>query len=370
MTAPTRAPAAPVPPVQDFAYQSLPGRVVFGAGSSARTGAEVQALGCSRALVLSTPNQADQAETLRDQLGELAAGTFTGAAMHTPVEVTGEAIARLRSVGADCTVAIGGGSTIGLGKAIAARTGVPQVVLPTTYAGSEVTPVLGQTEDGRKTTHRSLDVLPETVIYDVDLTLSLPPSLSASSGLNSMAHAVEALWAQEANPITSLMAGEALRALAGALPRIMEVPHDRPARSSALYGAWLSGTCLAAVGMALHHKLCHVLGGTFGLPHAETHAVVLPHVVAFNAPAAGAAVESVAAALGVRDAAPGLRDLVLGLGLPGSLRELGMPEDGIEIAADRAVQDPYWNPRPVTRASVETLLADAWNGAAPRSWPI
>ncbi len=188
-----------------------------------------------------------------------------------------------------------------MGKAIALRTDLPQIVVPTTYAGSEMTPILGQTTAGRKTTLRSLAVLPEVVLYDVDLTLSLPPALSATSGLNAIAHAVEGLWAHDGNPIISLMAEEGIRALAAALPRIVDDPTDVAARSDAQYGAWLCATVLAGAGMALHHKLCHTLGGSFNLPHAETHAVILPHATHYNSAAAPEAMQRLCRALGVRD---------------------------------------------------------------------
>ena len=199
-------------------------------------------------------------------------------------------------------MAIGGGSTTGLGKAIALRTDLPQIVLPTSYAGSEMTPVVGQTSGGIKTTQSSPKILPEIVIYDVDLTMTMPPKLSATSGINAIAHAVEALYARDRNPVISLMAQEGIRTLAQALPKICAQPDDRAARTDALYGAWLSGICLGAVGMALHHKLCHTLGGSFNLPHAETHTVILPHALAYNAPAAPDAMARIATALGVRDA--------------------------------------------------------------------
>ena len=351
--------------MREFVYETMPGRVVFGSGTIGRVGEEVERLGCGRVLVLATPGQMEQAEALRERLGRQAVGVFGEAQMHTPVETTAQAVEVARGLGADCTVAIGGGSTIGLGKAVSLRAGLPQVVLPTTYAGSEVTPVLGETRNGRKITVRDPAVLPRTVIYDVDLTLTLRASLTATSGLNAMAHAVEALWAKDANPITSLLAGQAVRAFATALPRLACAPDDREARAVALYGTWLAGTCLATVGMALHHKLCHVLGGAFDLPHSETHAVVLPHVVAFNAPAAPSAVDAIAAALGTSDATTGFIDLRQRLGVPGSLRELGMPESGIERAADLATTDAYWNPRPITRDEAHELIAGAWAGTPP-----
>jgi alcohol dehydrogenase class IV len=352
-----------------FLYSALPARVVFGSGTLSQVRGEVERLAIERALVLTTPSQVAHGRAVVDQLGARAVGVFAGAAMHTPVEVTATALARLRELGADGVIAIGGGSTIGLGKALAARTGVPQLAIPTTYAGSEMTPILGETEAGIKTTRRTLDVLPETVIYDIELTLDLPAALSATSGINAIAHAAEALYAADANPIHSLLAEQGIAALARALPAIAIDPRDRIARGDALYGAWLCATCLGAVGMALHHKLCHVLGGTFGLPHAETHTAILPHAVAYNAPAAPAAMVRIARALGglgTAGAAAGLYALAGAIGAPRSLAELGMPVDGLDRAAELATASPYANPRPIDRAQIRALLGRAFTGAAPQ----
>jgi hypothetical protein len=231
----------------------------------------------------------------------------------------------------------GGGSTTGLCKAIALRTDLPQIVAPSTYAGSEMTPIIGETRDGVKTTQTSARVLPEVVIYDVDLTLSLPPAQSGVSGMNAIAHVVEAIYARDCNPVINLIAAEGIRALALALPTIVIAPRDREARANALYGAWLCGTCLGAVGMALHHKLCHTLGGSFDLPHAETHTAVLPHATAYNAPATPEAMRVIAEALGTTDAPCGLYYLASRLGAKMALKDLGFPEDGIDRAAEAAL---------------------------------
>jgi alcohol dehydrogenase class IV len=352
--------------MQPFTYTADPVRVIFGRGTLGRVADEVRRLGKSRAFVLTTPQQKTEGQALAGQLGPLAAGLFAEATMHTPVDVTERAVEAATLAGADCTVALGGGSTTGLGKAIALRTDLPQIVIPTTYAGSEATAIIGETRDGVKVTQRTLKVLPEVIVYDVDLTMTLPPSLSATSGMNAIAHAVEALYAQDANPVTSLMAEEGVRALGRALPRIVDHPSNRDARSDALYGAWLCGTCLNAVGMALHHKLCHTLGGSFDLAHAETHTVVLPHATAYNSEAAPAAMARVAAALGVADAAHGLYDLAKGLGAPVSLAALGMKETDLDRAADLATKNPYWNPRPIDRAGIRALIGDAFAGRRPR----
>jgi maleylacetate reductase len=353
--------------MQDFVYQSAPMRVVFGAGTLRQLPDELSRLGVVSALVLATPRQNDLVAGIREMIGDRFAGVFTGAVMHTPVEVTERAMEAVRDVRADCLVAIGGGSTTGLGKAIALRTDLPQIVLPTSYAGSEMTPVVGQTSGGIKTTQSNPKILPEIVIYDVDLTMTMPPKLSATSGINAIAHAVEALYARDRNPVISLMAQEGIRTLAQALPIIFARPNDKTARTDALYGAWLSGICLGAVGMALHHKLCHTLGGSFNLPHAETHTVILPHALAYNAPAAPDAMTRIATALGVPDAALGLHDLARKLAAPASLREIGMPESGIDQAADLALKNPYWNPRPIERDAIRELIARAWRGDAPQT---
>jgi len=357
----------PVPGL-DFTYTGLPARVVFGTGTLAQVRAEAERLAIRRALVLTTPAQIAHGRRVIDLLGDRAAGAFHGAAMHTPVEVTRAAEGVARGLAADGIVAVGGGSTIGLGKAIAVRTGLPQLAIPTTYAGSEMTPILGETEGRQKTTRSSLDILPEAVIYDVELTLDLPAAMSGTSGINAIAHAAEALYARDANPIVSIMAEQGIAALARALPAIARDPGQRSARGDALYGAWLCGMCLGAVGMALHHKLCHVLGGAFQLPHAETHTVVLPHAMAYNAAAAPGAMARIAAALGAPGAgaaAIGLHDLAGAVGAERSLAALGMPADGLDRAAELAVANPYWNPRPLERAAIRDLLERAFTGAPP-----
>ena len=347
-----------------FLYRSRPSTVVFGSGASSAVGDWVGKLGCKAALVLSTPQQADQAKALAERLGGSAVGVFAGAAMHTPVTVTEEAVAETRRLGADCVVALGGGSTTGLGKAIALRTDLPQVVVPTTYAGSEVTDILGQTEGGRKTTIRSEKVVPEVVIYDPDLTLGLRVGMSVTSGLNAMAHAAEGLYASDRNPVTSLLAVEGLRAMRDGLPRVVAAPRDVGARSDALYGAWLCGVVLGSVAMALHHKLCHTLGGSFDTPHAETHAILLPHTIHFNEQAVPDLLSPAAALFG-GSAGGGLWDFAGSLGAPLALRDLGLSEADLDRAAEIATANPYENPRPIDRRAIRDLLQRAWDGARP-----
>jgi maleylacetate reductase len=351
--------------MNNFTYNSLPGRVIFGAGSRKRLALEIEQLGCSRALILSTPGHESEAKKLAQQIGKLVVAHFPGAVMHTPVAVSEQAVKVARSVNADCTVAVGGGSTIGLGKAIASRTGLPQVVIPTTYSGSEMTPILGETENGQKSTRRTLEVLPEVVLYDPQLTFTLPVHLSVTSGINSMSHAVEALYALDRNPIISLMAEQSLRSFVQSLPAIVASPKSELARSGALFAAWLAGTCLGAVGMSLHHKLCHVLGGTFNLPHAEPHTVVLPHATAYNSQAEPEVMNTIAKAIGAESAPTGLYDFAGRLGAKRSLREIGMPENAIEKAALLATRNPYWNPRKIEPDAIHELIRRAWAGEPP-----
>jgi alcohol dehydrogenase class IV len=355
--------------MDSFEYQANPSRVIFGSGSIAKVPAELERLGLSKPLVLSTPQQTSQAEDVKKILDGNVAAIFSEATMHTPVDITEKALEVARSSGADSVVSIGGGSTIGLGKAISFRTGLYHIAIPTTYAGSEVTPILGETQDGRKTTKSDPKILPGTVIYDVDLTMTLPVGLSATSGVNAIAHAVEALYARNGNPIISALAKEGVKALAESLPKIKEDPASKEARSKALYGAWLCGTCLGSVGMSLHHKLCHTLGGSFNLPHAETHTIVLPHALAYNAPKVPVAMAALAEALPESDgdAIQGLNRLLNKLGVTRDLKSFGMKEENVVKAAEIAVSNPYWNPREIERSAIEELIRRAWAGAEAKA---
>jgi maleylacetate reductase len=354
-----------MPAMKEFVYLAQPMRVLFGAGALKQLPREIELLGARKALVLSTPEQAAVAERVAAQIGAHAAGVYAKAVMHVPVETAREARALAQRLGADCAVAIGGGSTTGLGKAIALESGLPILAIPTTYAGSEMTPIYGLTQDGEKRTGRDVRVLPRTVIYDPELTLSLPVGLSITSGMNAIAHAAEGLYAKDGNPIMDVMAEEGIRAMAAALPELKAHPRDLEARANALYGAWLCGAVLGSVGMALHHKLCHTLGGSFNLPHAEVHTVVLPHAIGYNAPAIPAACARLSRALNAERPAAALYDLARSNGAPYELRALGLAEHDLDRAADLAVASPYWNPRPIERDAIRALLQNAWEGKRP-----
>ena len=351
--------------MRPFTYQALPSRVVFGAGATQHLAREIDVLGAKRALVLCTPGQANAAQRVAQLLGERSAGIFAKAVMHVPIETAREAREEARRLGADCAVAIGGGSTTGLGKAIALESGLPIIAIPTTYAGSEMTPIYGLTEGGVKKTGRDIRVLPRTVIYDPELTLTLPPRVTLTSGLNAIAHAAEGLYAFDRNPIVSMMAEEGIRATAAALPLLAADPASLQARSDALYGAWLCGAVLGAVAMGLHHKLCHTLGGSFNLPHADVHTVILPHALAYNAGHAPEAMQRIARALGSTSAADGVFDLAQRHHAPVALKDIGMRADDLDRAADLAVQNQYPNPRPLERAAIRALLQRAFDGERP-----
>jgi maleylacetate reductase len=350
---------------EEFTARSAAVRVRFGAGVRRAVAEEVDALGARRALILTTPQQAAMAAEFAAYCGDRAVGSYTRAAMHTPVEISEEATAEARRLGADVLIAVGGGSTTGLGKAIALRTDLPQIVVPTTYAGSEATGILGQTEAGVKTTLTSPKVQPEVILYDAELVATLPVAMTVTSALNAMAHAAEGLYARDRSPMSSLMAVEGLRAFRDSLPGVMAAPADPAARGETLYGAWLCGTVLGQVGMALHHKLCHTLGGSFDLPHAETHAVILPHAIAYNAQAVPDLLAPVADLFGGGNPGLGLHRFAQQVGAPVALRDLGLKEADLDRAADLASANPYWNPRPVTREGIRRLLQAAWAGEAP-----
>ena len=340
-------------------------KVRFGAGLRNEICAELSGLNSRKALVLSTPEQVDMAMELATTIGDRASGVFTRATMHTPTDVTQEAVEHAQSVEADSIVAIGGGSTIGLGKAIALRTGFPQVAIPTTYAGSEATPILGQTENGSKTTLTDEKVLPRVILYDPELVASLPPAMTVNSALNAMAHAAEALYAKDRTDQTTELALDGLRAFSDGLPKVIADPADLKAREDTQRGAWACGTVLGQVGMALHHKLCHTLGGSFNLPHAEVHAIILPHAIAYNAQGVPDPLAPISQVLGGASPGQALWDFAKQSGAPMALKDLGLSEADLDRATEIALKNPYWNPHPVTAEGLRVLLQNAWAGTPP-----
>ena len=339
--------------------------VQFKIGSRHRLGEILDDMGLSRAMVLTTAEQSTAAHEIASIIGGHAAGIYSRATMHTPVDVTRDAVAHAREINADCLIAVGGGSTIGLGKAITLNTALPQIAVPTTYAGSEATPILGQTENGIKTTLIDAKVLPAAVLYDSELVTSLPVSMSVTSGLNAIAHAAEGLYAREATKATRELAVNGIRAFADGLPKVVQDPQNLQARENTLRGAWACGAVLGAVGMALHHKLCHTLGGSFNLPHAETHAIILPHAVAFNEAVAKVELAPVAQIFGDIQAGTALWTFAKSLGAPMRLADIGLLETDLERAAQIATEKPYWNPRDITKDAILNILKQAWAGHPP-----
>jgi maleylacetate reductase len=351
--------------MQSFLFDLPAYRVLFGGGTLRQLRAEVDRLGGTRVLIVCTEAERSLAEDAAIQLGDVAVGIFDDAVMHHPIETVEAASDCVREFDADCCVTIGGGTATGTGKLIALETGIPLLVVPTTYAGSEMTSIYGITEGALKRTGRDRRVLPRTVIYDPVLTLSLPPQVAGPSGINAIAHCVEGLYAFDTNPITVLMAAEGIRAMAHALPTVVRETSDLDARTEALYGAWLGGIVLGSASMGLHHKLCHTLGGTFNLPHADVHTVILPHAIAYNRAYAPDAMRRIAEGVGAADAAQGVYDLAVSIGAKVSLQAIGMPADGLERAADLAVQNQYPNPRPLERKAIRELLENAYTGRRP-----
>lgn len=351
-----------------FNYKALPINVHFGQGRSKEANNILKEYKFASVLIITTPEQEADGQKLAEQLGELCVGVYPKAIMHVPVEVAEQAIRETEKLKVDCCLALGGGSTIGLAKAIALKTSLPIVAIPTTYAGSEMTTVYGLTENRMKTTGKDLKVLPKVVIYDPELTLTLPTKISACSGMNAMAHAVEALYAQDKNPIISLMALESIRSLKDALPVIVQDPQNIEAREKATYGAWLAGICLGSVGMAIHHKICHTLGGTYNLPHAEAHAISLAYSVHYNRNADVEAMTQLAQALGGTDhqqVGHLIYELNQKLNIPMALKDIGLPEDGPETVAKIVCDSPYYNPRAYNYAELEKLMQRAYLGLPP-----
>ena len=340
-------------------------KVRFGAGIRHSVSDELQALGCSRALLLSTPQQSGAVLDLASELNQHVVGVYSRAAMHTPMDVTEDALCHAKEVEADCLVAVGGGSTTGLGKALALRTDLPQIVIPTTYAGSEATPILGQTEDGVKTTLTDMRVLPEVILYDPELVVTLPIGLTVTSGLNAMAHAAEALYADNRTDEITKFATQGLKTFAHALPKVLTAPDDLASREETLRGAYACGAVLGGAKMALHHKLCHTLGGSFDLPHAETHAIVLPHSIHYNEQAVANLLAPVRAIFAGSTAGVALWEFAKSLDAPMALRDLGLQEADLDRATDIALSKPYWNPREITADGIRALLQNAWSGDAP-----
>ena len=349
-----------------FTWSAFPSRVVFAAGALQRVPDEIARLEAHHALLVAGgASTQDAFDTLRGALGDRCVGVVRTSTQHGPSGVADDAVRVARELNADSVVTLGGGSVIGLGKAIVQACDVPLVAIPTTYSGSEMTPIWGRTSDGRKQTWSDVRVLPRTVVYDPELCLGMPPRLAAASGMNALAHCLEALWSAGANPITSVLARNGGRRLIDGLPRVIENLGDLDAHAGNLVGACLAGAALAQAGTAIHHRTCHVLGGGWNLPHAETHAVVLPHSTALVAARRPQAMAEVRKLLDADDPSAAVFELLIGLRLPLSLEALGLPEDALDEAARRVVDACRNDPIAPDEAAVRRMLDDAFFGRAP-----
>jgi len=356
--------------MKPFDFVGLPSRAIFGAGKIATLKDEIEALGARRALFCCSPGRTEFVEKLAATLAPLSAGVCARALPFSPMEAVLEGRRAAQETGADCLVSYGGGNAVGFAKAIALELDIPIIAIATTLSGSETTALQGIIKDGKRVQNASPRMQAKTLIYDPELTIGVPLSVLIPSGMNSMAHAVGATVADNGNPVSRLFAEEGIRIMSSALTRLARNPDDLDARGDAFYGAWLNANTLklAPGGVNVHHKLCHVLGGGCGLPHAEVHTVILPHSTAYNRDAVPDAMRTIAAALGDQtgDAAESLYDLEIAIGAPTSLRDIGLPEDALDGVADQVATDAYYsNPRPIERDGIRALLDDAWHGRRP-----
>jgi maleylacetate reductase len=351
----------------DFTHETLGQRLLFGSGKAARNVAEeVARQGSRKVMLVATSAESEIVRTATSRIS--IALTWDDVVQHVPIERAEAARIAATDNGIDLIVSVGGGSVTGLAKAIALTTGIPILAVATTYAGSEATNVWGLTEARKKTTGSDMKVLPVAVVYDAQLTYTLPVDVSMASGMNAIAHCIDSMWAPGADPINQALATEGIRALASGLPMILRNPSGERGRELALYGAYLSATSFASAGSGMHHKICHVLGGTYGLPHAQTHASVLPYVLAFNAPFDEEANQRIAYALGASSGLEGLNLLRAALNIPTGLKDLGFEESTIEEASDIILPlIPESNPRKVSRENLVQLLHAAWAGETPVS---
>jgi maleylacetate reductase len=348
-----------------FIHEIRSPRVVFGRDSVAKVTDEVDRIGGQRVLLIGNPRRTGMQRVLAGGLEPRVVGIFDRVQEHVPVQVAEQAASTAASLDVDLLLPVGGGSAIGTAKAVARRTGLPILAVPTTYSGSEMTPIWGETKDQVKFTGRDTAVVPSTVVYDPNLSESMPADIRAASGLNALAHCAEAMYAPDCSPLVRAAALEGARALTRGLRCSRDAPEDANAAEDILYGAWLAGVALSGASMGLHHKLCHVLGGQQRLSHGALHSVLLPYVLAYQQPAAAAALDAFAAAIGDGDAAQAVWDLGRRLGTPTSLSAIGFSRSGIQDVIDAVMAAPPKGARCVESAALRDLLECATRGLPP-----
>jgi maleylacetate reductase len=351
-----------------FVYAAAPARVVFGQSRVRELGAELDRLGIARVMVACTPGGESRYRPIIDAIGGRCVRVFARAEQHCPEPIAEAALAEFAGSGADGVATIGGGSTIGLGKVIAARCKVPFVAIPTTLSGSEMTALYGMKVGQEKRTWTDAAAKARTVIYDPNLTVSLPKHETATTGMNCLAHCVEALYPAQPNPIARLIALEGIRVLGASLPGVVE-RNDAESRAGALYAGFIGGLLVSMVGIGLHHKICHVLGGHFDVAHGDSNSVILSQVVGFNAPAMPAIAADIGEALSGNDPGAAIFDLAERIGAPTSLRQLGVPRSGLHAVAEEVVARGTHSPRPITVEALAHLLDQAWHGQRPTAAP-
>ena len=351
-----------------FEYTPVPSRAVFAENAALKLKDEVEKLGASRIMIACSKGMVSRIAHVIDSLGTLCVSVYDGAKPHCPEQVAMEALDLYQKNKADCIVAVGGGSTIGIGKAIALRTDAKFIVIATTPCGSESTPIYGMLIGNQKKTGRDPRVIAKTTIYDPVLTTGINAHLTGTIGMNSLAHCVEALYAQVKSPVSDLFAIEGITVLTKGIKSSIVNPDDLNARSQVLYGGMLSGYCVNLAGIAIHHKICHVLGGHHGIPHGESNSVILPYAVAYNETAAPQAMEKIKTAMGTSSASGGIYDFAREINVPGSLKELGMREEHLDIAAMETFETTPYNPKLVDFKSVRALLQQAYEGVRPEAF--
>jgi maleylacetate reductase len=336
------------PPELRFVEELTAARVVFGAGTRDQVPAECERLGLRRVLLIGGGSAAGVLGELGAALGARCVGLFDDVAQHVPGDRADACVALAQEHRADSAVAVGGGSAIGFAKVLALRLGLPILAVPTTLAGSEMTPVHGLTSDGVKRTGSDPVVQPKVVVYDPELLMTLPAALLASSGMNALAHAVESLWLPTATPYSEAVASAAISMLAASLPEATAPDASLAARSRSLVGAHLGSLALGATGTGLHHRVCHVLGGTFGLPHSSAAASALARSFPTSGSTPGA-----------------IFDLAQRIGAATSLSALGLAENDLRAVVDAVTASPPPNTRAVDHDELADALDAAWRGDRP-----
>jgi alcohol dehydrogenase class IV len=349
-----------------FEYTSFPNKVFFGEGSFS-TVAKLLA-NYDKAFVIAGERQAACVQQLIDELGKERVIHFSNIVQHVPVELVEQARQQQVQAQTNVLVAIGGGSAIGLAKALALQNEHDIIAVPTTYAGSEMTNIWGLTTTAGKTTGRDMKVLPKYVVYDPMFTANMPTSLAATSAMNAMAHLMEAVYAHDTNPITYGYALDGMRKLREGLELLATTKQMTIQINQLLqYGSFIAGKALCDVSMSLHHKLAHVLGGTFGLAHADVHTVLQAYVLEYQWDALSSSVQQdFKEALQHPYPPVALQTLAKNVKAPTQLKEIGFTEKDIDKAVDTVLAKPYANPKPITKAGLEQLLQNALGGMLKR----